>query len=161
MAAQMEQPPPGQALAPREAGLRLTTSEEAELAVDGSLALGQLDITTEQLSLAGIEKEIEAFGDSEVLRAILDQGAAGGAGGGRRGRALHCPPAALACCACLLVLAANTPPCYLSTCLLLAGVDPKEYSRQYEARLRQAEVESIQDYIAESDSLAALHSQAS
>jgi hypothetical protein len=42
-----------------------------------------------------------------------------------------------------------------------AGVDPKEYSRQYEARLRQAEVESIQDYIAESDSLAALHSQAS
>jgi hypothetical protein len=81
MAAQVEQPPPGQALAPREAGLRLTTSEEAEL--DCSLALGQLDITTEQLSLAGIEKEIEAFGDSEVLRAILDQGAAGGwAGGG-------------------------------------------------------------------------------
>lgn len=39
-----------------------------------ALALGELDITTEKLSLAGIEKEIEAFADSEVLRAILDQG---------------------------------------------------------------------------------------
>lgn len=41
-----------------------------------------------------------------------------------------------------------------------AGVDPREYSRQYEAKLRQAEVASVQDYIAESDSLAELHSQA-
>lgn len=39
-------------------------------------------------------------------------------------------------------------------------MDPREYSRQYEARLRQAEAASVQDYIAESGNLAALHSQA-
>lgn len=56
--------------------LRLGTSEELEAAAaaGGNLDLGALDLTTEQLSLAGIEKELEAFGDSEVLRAILDQG---------------------------------------------------------------------------------------
>lgn len=92
---------------------RGSTTEELEaLNGEGNLELGNLDLTTEQLSLAGLEKEIEAFGDSEVLRAILDQ-----------------------------------------------GVDPREYSRQYEAKLRAAEVASIQDYIAESDSLAALHAQ--
>ncbi|KAL4424816.1 hypothetical protein ABPG77_011066, partial [Micractinium sp. CCAP 211/92] len=64
------------------------------------------------LSLAGIEKELEAFGDSEVLRAILDQ-----------------------------------------------GVDPREYGRRYDAQLRAAEDASINDYIAQSDSLAALHAQ--
>lgn len=100
---------PAEAATPDPDALRLS-SEEA-VAEDGALPLN-LDITTEQLSLAGIEKEIEAFADSEVLRAILDQ-----------------------------------------------GVDPREYSRQYEAKLRQAEVASVQDYIAESDSLAELHSQ--
>lgn len=39
------------------------------------------------------------------------------------------------------------------------GSDPKEYGRQYEAQLRSAELESIQDYIAESDNLVALHGQ--
>lgn len=39
------------------------------------------------------------------------------------------------------------------------GSDPKVFSRQYETKLRQAELESIQDYIAESDNLVALHSQ--
>lgn len=43
--------------------------------------------------------------------------------------------------------------------LLLAGVDPREYGRRYEAQLRAAEDASIQDYIAQSDSLAALHAQ--
>eukprot|EP00887_Chlorella_sp_A99_P005859 scaffold1.g5859.t1 len=71
-----------------------------------SLELGTLDITTEQLSLAGIEKEIEAFAESEELRAILDQ-----------------------------------------------GVDPRTFARQYDAQLRSAEMESIQDYIAESENL--------
>jgi hypothetical protein len=52
--------------------LRFTSTEDA--AEDGSLPLN-LDITTEELSLAGLEKEIEAYADSEVLRAILDQGA--------------------------------------------------------------------------------------
>ena len=52
--------------------VRRLTSEEA--GDPESLTLGDLDITTENLSLAGIEKEIEAFADSEVLRAILDQG---------------------------------------------------------------------------------------
>lgn len=41
------------------------------------------------------------------------------------------------------------------------GSDPKEYGRQYEAQLRSAELESIQDYIAESDNLVALHGQIS
>ncbi|GAB4822229.1 hypothetical protein N2152v2_009275 [Parachlorella kessleri] len=90
--------------------VRRLTSEEA--GDPESLTLGDLDITTENLSLAGIEKEIEAFADSEVLRAILDQGG-----------------------------------------------DPKAFSRQYETKLRQAELESIQDYISESDNLQALHSQ--
>lgn len=56
--------------------MRLGTTEELEAAAaaGGDLNLGALDFTTEQLSLAGIEKELEAFGDSEVLRAILDQG---------------------------------------------------------------------------------------
>ena len=48
-------------------GVAAGESEELEL-------LGTLDYTTEQLSLAGLEKEIEACGDSEVLRAILEQG---------------------------------------------------------------------------------------
>ena len=63
----------------RAGGLPLTSEEE--LGEDGALPLS-LDITTEQLSLAGVEKEIEAYADSEVLRAILDQGAGGGGGGG-------------------------------------------------------------------------------
>lgn len=62
----------------------LGTSTEEELL--GLEADGALDITTEQLSLAGVEQEIEAFGDSEVLRAILDQGAGGAAGCGRQRR---------------------------------------------------------------------------
>jgi hypothetical protein len=39
------------------------------------------------------------------------------------------------------------------------GCDPKEYGRQYESQLRQAELESIQDYISESDNLVTLHDQ--
>ena len=134
-----------------EVGDRLplcSTEDEPEAGSEG-LALGNLDITTEQLSLAGLEKELEAFSDSEVLAAILDQGAPGRGCGRRRccRRCRHCrqpqtgrhPPAGL-----------SLPP---------AGVDPREYSRKYEAKLRAAEVASIQDYIAESDSLAALHAQ--
>lgn len=44
--------------------------------------------------------------------------------------------------------------------ILDQGCDPKEYGRQYEMRLRQAELESIQDYLAESDNLVLLHEQA-
>lgn len=44
--------------------------------------------------------------------------------------------------------------------ILDQGCDPKEYGRQYETRLRQAELESIQDYLAESDNLVLLHEQA-
>ncbi len=61
-----------------EAAMRLDSEEAGE-----SLPL-ELDITTQKLSLAGIEKELEAYADSDVLRAILDQGA----GGGRRELAL-------------------------------------------------------------------------
>ena len=79
---------------------------------EGDLRLGELDITTSTLSLAGIENQIEQFADHDVLKAILDQ-----------------------------------------------GCDAKEYGRQYEGKLRQAELESIQDYITESDNLAVLHEQ--
>ena len=79
---------------------------------EGDLKLGELDITTSTLSLAGIENQIEQFADHDVLKAILDQ-----------------------------------------------GCDAKEYGRQYEGKLRQAELESIQDYITESDNLAVLHEQ--
>ena len=44
--------------------------------------------------------------------------------------------------------------------ILDQGCDPREYGRQYETRLRQAELESIQDYLAESDNLVLLHEQA-
>jgi hypothetical protein len=53
-------------------GMRLSSEEEA-LAADGTLPLS-LDLTTEQLSLAGIDKELDAYADSEVLRAVLDEG---------------------------------------------------------------------------------------
>ncbi|KAL6785439.1 VPS52 [Auxenochlorella protothecoides x Auxenochlorella symbiontica] len=82
----------------------------AENGEDLSLGLGELDLTTEHLSLAGIEKDVEALADHEVLKAILDQ-----------------------------------------------GLDPREYGRRYEDELRQAELASIEDYIAEADTLIALH----
>lgn len=43
--------------------------------------------------------------------------------------------------------------------ILDQGCDPKEYGRQYEAKLRQAEVDSIDDYISETDNLVQLHEQ--
>lgn len=43
--------------------------------------------------------------------------------------------------------------------ILDQGCDPKEYGRHYEARLRQAELESIEDYLSESDNLVTLHQQ--
>ena len=62
-----------------------SSSEEAAAAAaavgeDGALALGELDYTSQRLSLAGLEKELEVFADSDLLRAILDQGAAGARG---------------------------------------------------------------------------------
>ncbi len=39
------------------------------------------------------------------------------------------------------------------------GSDPKEYGKQYEVKLRQAELESIEDYIVESKNLVTLHEQ--
>ena len=61
---------------------------------------------------AGLEEEITQFAESDILRAILDQ-----------------------------------------------GCDPKEYERQYEASLREAERGSVQHYISESENLVSLHSQ--
>lgn len=43
--------------------------------------------------------------------------------------------------------------------ILDQGGDPRAFERQYEDQLRAAELESIQDYILESDNLAALHEQ--
>lgn len=39
------------------------------------------------------------------------------------------------------------------------GCDPKQYRNQYEEKLRAAEMEAIQDYIAESDNLVELHKE--
>lgn len=83
-----------------------------ELEEGAALDLGDLDITTAQISLAGVEDQLEQFANHDVLKAILDQ-----------------------------------------------GCDPKEYGQQYETKLRQAELESIQDYITESDNLVELHEQ--
>lgn len=84
-----------------------------EVLEEGSdLNLGDLDITTAHISLAGVEDQLEHFANHDVLKAILDQ-----------------------------------------------GCDPKEYGQQYETKLRQAELESIQDYITESDNLVELHEQ--
>lgn len=43
--------------------------------------------------------------------------------------------------------------------ILDQGGDPRAFERQYEDQLRAAELDSIQDYILESDNLAALHQQ--
>lgn len=63
------------------ADMRLSTEELEGVEGEG---LGRLDITTQQVSLAGLEKELEAMGDSEVLRRILDEGELPWGGGGRR-----------------------------------------------------------------------------
>lgn len=85
---------------------------KSDLEEGEDLDLGDLDITTAQISLAGVEDQLEHFANHDVLKAILDQ-----------------------------------------------GCDPREYGRQYETKLRQAELESIQDYITESDNLVELHEQ--
>ena len=41
------------------------------------------------------------------------------------------------------------------------GCDPKQYRQQYEEKLRTAEMEAIQDYIAENDNLVTLHKEVS
>ena len=64
------------------------------------------------VAVSGLDAEITQFADSDILRAILDQ-----------------------------------------------GCDPKEYEQQYEASLREAEKESVQHYISESDNLVSLHDQ--
>ena len=84
----------------------------AEVKDGADLQLDDLDITTAQISLAGVEDQLDHFANHDVLKAILDQ-----------------------------------------------GCDPKEYGQQYETKLRQAELESIQDYITESDNLVELHDQ--
>ena len=114
--------------------------EDEQQEPSGDLSLGDLDITSSQVSIkggtaqaatttlggtisscserppactcAGLEEQIQHFADSDVLRAILDQ-----------------------------------------------GCDPREYERRYEGQLREAEQGSVQDYIAESENLVMLHNQ--
>ena len=43
--------------------------------------------------------------------------------------------------------------------ILDQGSDVRAFGRQYDSQLRTAELESIQDYILESDNLQLLHSQ--
>lgn len=124
------------------AAQRLLLSSEEEAADGGPLGL--LDLTTREVSLAGLEKEIESCGESEVLRAILDQGAGLRAAPSGREPVPAAGRAPASCCLCSLrhLGAALCMP--LMWVLRSAGVDPREYSRQYEAKLRQAEVASIQ-----------------
>lgn len=53
-------------------------------------------------------------------------------------------------------VAASSAGCCL---LLLQGSDPKQFRQQYEEKLRAAEMEAIQDYIAENDHLVTLHKE--
>jgi len=71
-----------------------------------------LDITSSDVSLEGLDAQLEKFADHEVVRAILDQGS-----------------------------------------------DPRQFRQQYEEKLRAAELEAIQDYIAENDHLVTLHKE--
>ena len=41
---------------------------------DLSLELGELDLTSENINLSGIEKDVESLADHDLLKAILDQG---------------------------------------------------------------------------------------
>lgn len=49
-----------------------------EMDSDAQLDLGELDVTTGRLSLAGLDQEIAALEGSEVLRAVCEQGMRGG-----------------------------------------------------------------------------------
>lgn len=93
-----------------------TASEHAPARSQGSadVDLGQLDITSSDVSLDGLDEQLDKFADHEVVRAILDQ-----------------------------------------------GCDPKQYRQQYEEKLRAAEMEAIQDYIAENENLVTLHREIS
>jgi hypothetical protein len=72
---------------------------------------------------------------------------------------LHATPSSQAGQALCLYGCGRRPSANIGKCAGAAGGDPKAFSRQYETKLRQAELESIQDYIAESDNLLALHAQ--
>ena len=79
----------------------------------GSFSLGELDISTQRVSLEGLDEELERFKDHEMVMSILNQ----------------------------------------------EGGDMKEYAKEVDRQLRQVELESIQDYIAESANLVELQSE--
>ncbi|KAL4534419.1 hypothetical protein Ndes2437B_g03696 [Nannochloris sp. 'desiccata'] len=78
----------------------------------GSLYLGQLDFTSDNVSLAGLAERLDDLGDGSLLNGVLD-----------------------------------------------GGTEPRDMVAQFDAKLSAAEVNAIQDYIAESDNLIALHGE--
>lgn len=117
---------------------------------DLSLELGELDLTSENINLSGIEKDVESLADHDLLKAILDQGEGLRDSSRRRRREGVCH---------LLLISGGGAAEHLLGCP--AGLDPREYGRRYEDELRQAELASIEDYVAEADSLKALYSEVS
>lgn len=56
-------------------GMDQIETERDQLGAESEdLTLGQLDITTDSISLSGLEKDLDAFGDSSFLAAVLDRG---------------------------------------------------------------------------------------
>ena len=143
--------------------------------------LGHLDITSSDVSLEGLDEQLDKFADHEVVRAILDQvlpdfetpelqtlgsflftlPEEDQASSplepymvqGSRSEGLFC--LRNACC---------RPP--MSNDRYVGhvggrpqGSNPKQYRQQYEEKLRAAEMEAIQDYIAENHNLVTLHQQ--
>ena len=90
------------------------TVEFCRIATDGerlgTFSLGELDISSQRVSLEGLDEELERFKDHEMVMSILNQ----------------------------------------------EGGDMKEYAKEVDRQLRQVELESIQDYIAESANLVEL-----
>ena len=114
----------------------------------GCWAAVQLDLTNEEVQLEGLEEELALWGDHEVVRAILS----------KVGTPIP------------LCSAADRPPAAATPLRALPpsqgadggswlgqGTDVREHVREVDTRLRQVELESIEDYIAESDNLVALH----
>ena len=50
-----------------------TEPAQAQSHSSGDLDLGQLDITSSDVSLDGLDEQLDKFADHEVVRAILDQ----------------------------------------------------------------------------------------
>lgn len=160
-----------------------TASEPAAAQPQASaeMDLGQnLDITSTDVSLEGLDEQLDKFADHEVVRAILDQvrfllpslqscldtddGSKESYVTKRTTRDLLLSHHTMVDAHNLLQLQLQRDSSAGHTtegnCVrALQGCDPKKYRQQYEEKLRAAEMEAIQDYIAENDNLVTLHKE--